>query len=319
MNNNIEQIIAAIKEYETIIIHRHVRPDLDALGSQAGLQQLIKQSFPTKQVYIVGEDEPSLSFLVKMDTIADDNYENALVIVCDTANTDRIDDQRYQKGKKLIKIDHHPNVDQYGDIQWVNTVASSTSEMIVNLYQAGKNLGLQLNATAARLLYAGIVGDTGRFLFQNTSSSTFQAAAELVGYSFDRQALYQGMYDMAPNIAKLQGFFLQNMTISSAGVSSMKLTKAMMEEYGVTSAESSQIVGTLGGITGINAWAMFVEHDDGIRVRLRSKGPTINQIAAKYNGGGHPLAAGATIQNWDEVESVLADLEEVCLAYRSSE
>lgn len=110
-----QAIIQAIKAYDTIIIHRHVRPDPDAYGSQAGLKEMIRKSFPEKNVYIVGESEPSLEFLAQMDEISDDTYKNALVIVCDTANAARISDQRFDLGNQLIKIDHHPNVDAFGD------------------------------------------------------------------------------------------------------------------------------------------------------------------------------------------------------------
>lgn len=113
-----EQILGAIKEFDTIIIHRHVRPDPDALGSQGGLSTILQESFPEKNIYTVGYNEPSLAYLRVMDDIEDSVYENALVIVCDTANQERVDDQRYTKGKMLIKIDHHPNEDPYGDITW---------------------------------------------------------------------------------------------------------------------------------------------------------------------------------------------------------
>src|SRR5699024_1486718 len=131
---NVDMILKAINDYNTIIIHRHLRPDPDAYGSQAGLSQLIHYTFPEKQVYVVGEEDPSLEFLANMDEISNQSYNGALVIVCDTANTDRIDDTRYDRGEKLIKIDHHPNVDPYGDVMWVDTEASSTSEMIYELY-----------------------------------------------------------------------------------------------------------------------------------------------------------------------------------------
>src|SRR5690625_594997 len=136
-----QKIIELIEAYDRIIIHRHVRPDPDAYGSQAGLQRLIQLSYPTKDVYIVGEEDPDLHYLVRMDEIADETYEGALVIVCDTANTERICDQRYKLGEKIIKIDHHPNIDPYGDLLWVNTDASSTSEMIYELFLFGKDRG----------------------------------------------------------------------------------------------------------------------------------------------------------------------------------
>ncbi|MGP4108318.1 DHH family phosphoesterase [Virgibacillus sp. L01] len=312
---SLEKIIQSIKEYETIIIHRHVRPDPDAYGSQAGLKELILQAFPEKAVYIVGEEEPSLNFLIRMDQISDETYKDALVIVCDTANAARICDQRYELGSMLIKIDHHPNVDEYGDIMWVDTTSSSTSEMIYDLFLNGKNEGLELNDQAARLLYAGIIGDTGRFLFPSTSKKTFQHAAELVTYNFDRSSLYDGIYSIKDNIARLRGYILQHFQLASSGMSTIKLTREILDEFQVDPSDSGQLVGVLGDIEGIKAWAFFIEETDLIRVRLRSKGPVINEIAGKYNGGGHPMAAGASVSSWDETENVIQDLEEACLAY----
>ncbi|HLS06772.1 MAG TPA: bifunctional oligoribonuclease/PAP phosphatase NrnA, partial [Bacillota bacterium] len=291
-----QQIIEWIQAYERIIIHRHVRPDPDAYGSQAGLQRMIQLSFPKKEVYIVGEEDPDLHYLARMDEISNDKYNDALVIVCDTANTGRICDQRYKLGKKIVKIDHHPNVDPYGDLLWVDTDASSTSEMIYELFLAGKDNGLVLDAQAARLIYAGIVGDTGRFLFPSTTPKTFTYVAELVSYEFDRSELYDGMYNVKQNIARLRGHILKDFTISDNGVSTVKLPQDILATYDVNALESGQLVRTLGDIEGIIAWAFFVEEKPGlIRVRLRSKGPVINEIAARFNGGGHPLASGATV------------------------
>ncbi|UJL45053.1 bifunctional oligoribonuclease/PAP phosphatase NrnA [Virgibacillus sp. NKC19-16] len=312
---SIRQIIQAIEEYDTIIIHRHVRPDPDALGSQGGLKEMIKQSFPNKNVYAVGEEEPTLSFLVRMDQIDDQVYENALVIACDTANAPRISDERYSLGEKLIKIDHHPNVDPFGDILWVDDYASSTSEMIYELYLYSKEAGFKMNNVSARLLYAGIVGDTGRFLFPSTTKKTFQYASELVSFEFDRPTLYDGIYNINDNIARLKGYILQNFTLSTSGMSSVTLTKEILDEYGLNPSETGQLVGTLGDVEGIQAWVIFVEEEDVIRVRLRSKGPVINGIAAKYDGGGHPMASGASVETWEETEAVIEDLDEACRTF----
>ena len=96
--NTFEEIFEKIKAYDTIIIHRHQRPDPDALGSQAGLRELIKHNFPTKKVLATGFDEPTLAWITTMDEVSDSDYDGALVIVTDTANTPRIDDERYTKG-----------------------------------------------------------------------------------------------------------------------------------------------------------------------------------------------------------------------------
>lgn len=310
------KILEKIKQYNTIIIHRHVRPDPDAYGSQGGLAEILRASFPDKTIYTVGKEEQSLNYLFRIDQIADETYRGALVIVTDTANEARICDGRYHLGDLLIKIDHHPNEEPYGDLVWVDTTASSCSEMIYEFYLQFQNSGLKMSDQAARLLYAGIVGDTGRFLYPSTTEKTFSYASELINYNFDRTELFDRMYEMEPNLIKLHGYVLQNFHINDNGVASMVLSKELLEEFGTKPSDASLLVSTLGNVIGIFAWAFFIEEDDQIRVRLRSKGPVINTIARKYNGGGHPLAAGASIYSWDEMKNVLKDLDEVCVNYK---
>jgi phosphoesterase RecJ-like protein len=122
-----KEILETIKKYDKIIIHRHMRPDPDALGSQGGLVEILKESFPDKRIFKAGGPVGDLDFLTTMDEVNDEDYQGALVIVTDTANTPRISDERYKFGSMLIKIDHHPNDDVYGDIQLVNINASSCS------------------------------------------------------------------------------------------------------------------------------------------------------------------------------------------------
>lgn len=307
-----EKILETIEAYETIIVHRHVRPDPDAYGSQGGLVEILRTSYPDKKIYAVGQEDPSLYFLRRVDQIADEEYKGALVIVCDTANQDRISDGRYTLGDKLIKIDHHPNNEPYGDLLWVDTDASSVSEMIYEFYLFGRNKGLKMNDEAARLLYAGIIGDTGRFLFPSTTEKTFNYAGELIHYHFSRTDMYNNLYDQKLNIVKLNGYILLNFAFHSNGVASMILPKQLLEEYEASPSEASSLIGSLGSIQGVKAWVFFIEEDKQIRVRLRSKGPVINGVARMFNGGGHPLASGATIHLWDEANLVIKELEKVC-------
>lgn len=307
-----QEILSAIEKYETIIVHRHVRPDPDAYGSQCGLVEILKVAYPDKHIYAVGKEDPSLHYLRRLDQISDDVFKGALIIVCDTANAERICDERYVLGDKLIKIDHHPNEDPYGDIVWVDTSASSTSEMIYELFLFGKDQGLKMTDEAARLLYAGIVGDTGRFLYPSTTDKTFLYAGELIHYNFSRTELYDQMYELKPNVVRLNGYVLQNFETHPHAIGSMIITKELLEKFEVKPSEASLLVSVLGDVQGIKAWVFFIEEEDQIRVRLRSKGPVINGIARKYNGGGHPLASGATIYSFDDMANVLKDLEEVC-------
>ncbi len=303
-----QHIIDKIKQYNTIILHRHVRPDPDAYGSQGGLAEIIKATFPEKQVYTVGQEEPTLHFLRRLDQIEDSVYKEALVIVCDTANQARICDQRYKLGKELIKIDHHPNEDPYGDLIWVEEESAACSQMVYELYKTSEGQ-LKMSDAAARLLYAGIVSDTGRFLYSSTTKETMQYAGELMEYNFNRQELFNSMYEKDEHILKMEGYILQNFKMDRSGVAEIRLTKELLNQFNATQAETSQLVSILGSVKGIQAWVFFIEEDDQIRVRFRSKGPVINGLAMKYGGGGHSLAAGASVYSWEEATSVLEDLK----------
>lgn len=303
------EILKKIKEYDTIIIHRHMRPDPDALGSQVGLKQLLQHNFPEKTIKVVGYDEPTLTWLATMDQVEDRDYNGALVIVCDTANRPRIDDARYAKGDFLIKIDHHPNDDVYGDLSWVDTTSSSASELIALFAVENK---LELNDYAAKLLYAGIVGDTGRFLYPATSQRTFQMASFLRGYDFDFAGLARQMDSVDFKIAKLQGYVYDHLEVDENGAARVILTQEVMKQFEVTDAETAAIVGAPGRIRGVESWGIFVEQADGhYRVRLRSKFHKINEIAKRHDGGGHPLASGANSYSLEENEQIYQELKDL--------
>lgn len=311
-----EKILQAIKNYDTIMIHRHKRPDPDALGSQVGLAELLRNNFPNKKIYQVGGPVEGLEYLAQMDEIPDEWYQGALVIITDTANTPRISDERYLLGEKLIKIDHHPNDEPYGDLVWVNTKASSCSEMIADFWQIFSN-ELEMNGEAARLLYAGIVGDTGRFLYPATSAHTLKIAADLREYPFDATKLNRQLEQISLNVAQLSGFVYENLKVDANGAGQVILTQAVMQEIGVSDVDTSAIVSLPGMIEDVLAWAIFVEQPEGYyRVRMRSKGPVINELAKKYHGGGHPLASGANAKNMEEVQTLYQAIQDICKTHR---
>ncbi|MBM7096454.1 bifunctional oligoribonuclease/PAP phosphatase NrnA [Bacillus sp. H-16] len=307
-----QKIIEKIKKYHTIIIHRHVRPDPDAVGSQSGLKELIISNFPEKRVLLAGEDDSEFTYLAGMDKIKDDDYKGALVIVCDTANLPRVDDQRYELGEFLIKIDHHPEVDVYGDLSWVDITASSTSEMICELYGVWQEDGAVLSDEASRLLYAGIVGDTGRFRHPNTTKRTFYWAGKLIEGDFSRPELYNAMYEKNIDLVRMEGYVLSQVELKPSGAAFIKLPAEILKEYKVDAGMTASIVNSFSTLKGVKAWVFFVEEEEEIRVRLRSKGPVINDLAARYNGGGHPMASGATVYSWEEAERLLEELDQIC-------
>lgn len=306
-------ILKEIKAYETIIIHRHQRPDPDALGSQAGLGEILKASYPDKTILLAGSDVGDLDYLTTMDDVSTNMYEEALVIVTDTANAPRISGENYQLGAKLIKIDHHPDDEPYGDLSWVNTEASSCSEIIYDFYEMFKG-ELTLTSEGARLLYAGIIGDTGRFMYPSTTSHTLAVAADLLRFGFDAPLLNRQVSEMPFKVAKLSGYVLQNLKMTDNGAAMIILPHALLQENDVTDADTSALISLPGQIDSVLAWGIFVEQPSGCyRARLRSKGPIINTIAKAHNGGGHPLASGANAKDRQEVEAIFSEIETAIL------
>lgn len=307
-----DQILQKIQQFQTIIIHRHQRPDPDAIGSQVGLAEVLRASFPEKKIYQVGGSVEGLEFMAHMDTIPDEVYREALVIVTDTANSPRISDDRYLLGKQLIKIDHHPNDEPYGDVIWVDTTASSCSEIIYNFYAYHQDK-LVMTDNAARLLYAGIVGDTGRFLYPATTAHTLRVASELVAYDFDAPQLNRELEQISMAVARLAGYVYQHIEMDEQGAAKVILPQQLLIEYGVDDAQTAAVVSLPGVIDTVLAWAIFVEQPEGYyRVRLRSKGPAINELAKRHHGGGHPLASGANAKNLNEVAEIYKEIQTLC-------
>ncbi|MFD1671744.1 bifunctional oligoribonuclease/PAP phosphatase NrnA [Agrilactobacillus yilanensis] len=314
-----KDILTKIEAYETIIIHRHQSPDPDALGSQTGLASVLRSAFPQKKIYQVGGDVGDLDWIDTMDDIEDTVYQGALVIVCDTANTPRISDQRYDQGDFLIKIDHHPDEDHYGDLVYVAAEASSCSEIMVTFVNACSDK-LHLTDDAARKFYAGIVGDTGRFLYPATSSETFKIAAELVTYDFAHSQVSQHMNEVTLPQAKLQSFVYENIQLSDNGSGCVLISQAVLQEMGITEEQAKAVVSTPGHLKGCLAWILAVQQPDGhYRLHLRSKGPVINGLAKAHHGGGHDLASGAKAVDQAEIQQAFESLQSLVADYKKIE
>ncbi|WP_125607630.1 DHH family phosphoesterase [Lapidilactobacillus bayanensis] len=314
-NTSFSEIVAKIVTSNKIVIHRHANPDPDALGSQAGLAEAIKNSFPNKQVRLVGSSVGDLTWINQPEEVPDDFYDDALVIVTDTADTPRISDARFDKGNYLIKIDHHPNDDAYGDLYYVNTDASSCSEMIVDLINASEGQ-LKLDTEAARVLYAGIIGDTGRFLYNATTQHTFNVAAQLVGFGFDHSEVSQNLNEISLNQAKLQSVVYDQLQFDGDGAAHIMITLDMLQKLGVADDQVNSVVSTPGRLREVLLWSIYVEKEDGTyRVHFRSKGPIINGIAKAHHGGGHPLASGGKAVDQTEINQIVSEMKTAGAAY----
>lgn len=311
MRNIYKKIYGQIKKYDSILIVRHMGADPDALGSQFALRELIKNKFSKKKVYAIGNPSNRFRFMGVLDKVEDIDVDNTLLIVLDTPDIKRIDGVSIEDYKNIIKIDHHPVVDTYANIEYVDDTSSSTCQLILEFALINR---LKLTNEIAKNIYLGIVSDTGRFMHSYTSQKTFELVNILLKKSkLDFTSLYEDLYMRPLNEVRFQGYIYENMEVTDNGLAYIKITDNILKEYGVDSASAGNIISELKCIDEIMIWVFFTEDKKSnlIRANIRSRGPAINEIAAIYGGGGHKLASGARLVSWEQVGNLISDLDEV--------
>ena len=307
-----KQIKKEIKRYKDIVIVRHIGADPDALGSQFALKELIKLNFNDKNVYVLGNATSRFKYMGSLDKDESLDYSKCLLIVLDTPDVKRIDiNADISKFASIVKIDHHPFVEKYANIELYDENASSTSQLILEFILANK---LKINDMIARYLYTGIVSDTDRFLHDYTSKRTF----ELVNYLLSNSnikftELYEPLYMRPLEEVRFQGYIYQNMTVTDNGLAYIKITDELMKEYKVDSASAGNMINDLKYIDKIKIWVFFSEDTKSnlIRANIRSRGPYINEVATIYGGGGHKYASGARLTSWKQVDNLIEDLDKL--------
>lgn len=306
-----EAILQAVKAYNKIIIHRHNRPDGDAMGSQLGLKHLILENFPEKTVYAVGDEPGYFGFMegAQMDTIADSEYAGALAIILDSASRHLISDDRYGMAEKTARIDHHIFCEKIADIEVVETSFESCCGMIAEFaYESG----LRLNPLAAKSLYTGMVTDSGRFRYDGTTARTFRLASFLMEQNFDTNELFRNLYADDFSAKQLKAKFILKIQFSPKNVAYIYTTAEEFKELNTdTFTVSRAMVNTMADIRGVDIWVNFTETEKGVLCELRSSKYNINPIAVKYGGGGHQKASGATVADRETAMAMLQDLDDM--------
>ena len=301
-----KDIIKLIKKYNSIVIARHVGADIDALGSQIALKEIIKETYPDKNVYAVGAYSSRFKFVGSLDKEEGIDFDNTLLIVLDTPKVSRLDVEDLSKYKCIIKIDHHP------------FDTSSTCEMIIELCQ---NTKLKLTKSAAEKLYMGIISDSNRFLYPSVSSKTFLLSSKLMEeYKINPPELYEKMYLRSIDEIRFIGYVFQNIKVTKNGVGYIKITDEIQKQFGMDAASTGNMIGELSYINELLTWITFSEDkkQNMVRVSIRSRGPVINTLAMQYNGGGHKLASGIRLPNFDLADEIIFKLDEVCKEYIES-
>ena len=314
--NIYKQIYKQIKKYDTIVIARHIGADPDALGSQFALKDIILNLFPEKKVYAVGNPASRFKFFGINDKIDDIDTNKSLCIVLDTPDIKRIDGADINNFEFVIKIDHHPIIDKYANIEIIDNNACSSSQLILEFVYENN---ISLSESCAEKLFLGIVGDTDRFLHDYTSPRTFELVTRLLkDTNIDFTKLYGYLYQRPIAEVRFEGYIYQNLTLTENGVAYVKLTDKLMKEYGVDSAAAGNMINDLKFVNEITVWVFLSEDikSNLIRANIRSVGPYVNDIATKYGGGGHKYASGVKLKSWEEADKLIKDLDIITKEYK---
>lgn len=319
MNSKTKAILKRIKEHNIIVIARHVGADPDAIASQIALRDAIKLKFPSKEVYAVGSPVAKYKYFGKLDKVNEDKFESkALLFVLDCPNVYRIDGADITKYDDVVKIDHHPFEDKMGTLDWIDEGATSTCEMITEFLI---NARFRANKSIAENLFMGVVSDSDRFLFSSTTPKTFELMAILIKNSkINISEVYPKLYLRPLNEVRFQSYIAEHLNVTKNGFASLKIDKKIIDEYKVDSGTASNLVNNFNNIKEIICWALvsYDEKNKLYKVNIRSRGPVINEVASKYNGGGHAMASGAKPTKMKDVDKLLSELDKACAEYKKS-
>ena len=304
-----EHILQLIRDHSTVIIHRHHKPDGDAMGSQLGMKHIIKENFPEKTVYVVGDDPRFFGFMEdsQMDQIPDTAYQGALALILDCGSASMVCDDRYHLAAKTARIDHHIYCEKVAGEEVIDTSFESCCGMITEFARESQ---LRLNPLAAQSLFTGIVTDSGRFRYDGTTSRTHSLVSWLLEQDFDTTKIFRNLYADSFESKKRKAQFILKIQFTPANVAYIYTTREEFDSLGMDFFSVSRgMVNTMADIKGVDIWANFTESENGVQCELRSSVYNINPIAVKYGGGGHAKASGATVADRQTVEAMLRDLD----------
>lgn len=318
MDLSFQPVISRIREAGRILILSHERPDGDAIGSSLGLGLLLEQL--GKSVQIVNRDPvpdalrflPRVSLLEGVESITDCD----LVIALDSAGRDRIGAavwERVSDAVDVVNIDHHISNPGYGTLNYVDTGAPATGQLICRL---AAEAGWDLSQDAATHLYAAISTDTGSFRYPSTSAETMRMVADLIDAGVDVGTVNQELYESYPmRRVEALSFLLKDLRMDCGErCASVSLSLEASAAMGLRPGDTEGVIDVIRAIDTVIVSVFFEELEDGrIRVSSRSKSTrvSVGEICASFGGGGHTLAAGARLPGPLE-EAADAFLGRVC-------
>ena len=316
-------IWAKIEAYQTIVLHRHIIPDYDALGSVFGLRDIIKTRWPEKNVYVVGSGAEDYPLVPAADLIPDETWDGALAIICDCSTNARVDDQRFTRAEFVIKIDHHQDFSPFGDISWVDTQKVAAAQLIVELFRYGEEAyQLRLTPEACLYLYCAFYTDSGGFRFVSGEQATLffeEMNMLLIGGNISPQNIIQQIEVVDVPVMRISGYIKQSFKRPIPELAYATVDAAMLEANEVSWPKVHGLSNSLMGIRGVQVWALFIEAEGRIICELRSIGPAINELAHQHGGGGHRLACGCSAKDWQEVDCLIKELAALIQEWQAGE
>lgn len=308
----LETFLDLVSQYDRIIIFRHIDGDGDALGSQWGLYTYLKDKYADKEIFCVGDVTLGYQDLFPSPhNLEDSDFHNSLAIVCDTANKERISDQRYALCDKIIKIDHHIPLDSYGTLNIEDDKRSSCGEIVADLLSEIEDKK-PLSKESAQFLYLAIISDTQGFSISSVTSKTFESASYLLESGINPAELSDSLRQIDLNLFQFQASLYEDIKYLDNRIASLLITQKKLKEHNLTTSEVKLFVNLMRNIKGVSMWVLFLEQEDGTySASLRSKNIDINQVARKFNGGGHLFASGVKNLTEDTMQELLKELNKL--------
>jgi len=297
------EIIEALRRARRVFITTHVVPDGDAVGSLLGMKLALERLGKQCEASLSDPVPPSLRFLPGSADVrsgrcgAAGRYDLALVLDC--GSLDRVGQclETVEACPVSVSIDHHATNTRFALINWVDTEAAATCQLVAELISA---MGVEYDSDIATCLFTGLSTDTDSFRYSNTRASTFRTAAELADAGARPWEIAQNVYDSKPygSLAALAEAILGIEFSCGRLIASMAITAADMAKHGISEGDTEGFIGYARSIDGVEVAVAFREvGPETIRVGLRSKEIVdVASVASEFGGGGHVRASGCTIQ-----------------------
>ena len=298
---DLKAVAEGIRDHDDYVISVHENPDGDALGSMLALKLALDQLGKRSAMFLTGTAPIPFEYrFMALDDLVRGDPGDLLgqpLLSLDAANEARLGSDRrlLDEAPFVAVIDHHHDNSRYGTVNAVVAEASSTSEVLRDVFS---ELKVRLTPEIAEALYIALVTDTGRFQYANTSPKTLRLAAELIEAGADAHRIFQHVYETIElSKLKLLARALAHVEVYEGGRLVISfLERTDYEETGASSGASEGVIDSLRAVAGVEMSALISEppERDGRRVSLRSARDRldVSEVARVAGGGGHRQAAG---------------------------